>query len=195
MKTDSVHFMKIVFSALVLLLSGSLVPSQTRAAEVYLLRGGFDIFSTGMNDIAKDLRARGVNASSHGFGSWRSIANGIVKRASQKKVSHPIIILGHSFGADAASEFANYLGSRGISTGLVIGFDPTGTRVFTKGAKRVVNYRVPPGGRYVRGAGFNGSLSEIDASRYGVNHMNMEQTGSIQKLAISAVLSATGRRR
>lgn len=165
------------------------------AAEVYLFRGGFDIFSTGMNQMASQLRAKKVNASSHGFMAWQSIAEDIVRRSKERKVSYPIIALGHSFGADAVSEFANFLGQNGISTELVIGFDPTGARTFTKGAKKVVNYRCGETGPYRKGAGFRGTISHVNVANYGANHFNIEQVKSVQALAMKEVLAKAGRRR
>lgn len=178
----------------------ALLPASPAAAEeVYLFRGGFDIFSTGMNQMAAELRAKNVKASSHSFMAWQSIANDIVRRSAEKKVSYPVIVLGHSFGADVVADFANYLGQHGIPTELVIGFDPNGTRVFTSGAKRVVNYRSSRTDRYVKGEGFRGTISQIDAKQYGANHFTIEQVKAVQELAMKEVLSKakvkTSRRR
>lgn len=165
------------------------------AEEVYFFRGGFDIFSTGMNQMANDLKAKKIRASSQSFMSWQSIANDIVKRSKEKKVSYPIIVLGHSFGADAVTEFANFLGQNGISTELVIAFDPTGQRTLTKGAKKVINYRSSHIGPFVKGPGFRGTLTHVDVSKYGANHFTIEQVKEVQALAMKEVLAKVGRRR
>lgn len=165
------------------------------AEEVYFFRGGFDIFSTGMNQMANELKGKKIKASSHSFMAWQSIANDIVARSKQKKVSYPIIVLGHSFGADAVTEFANFLGQNGISTELVIGFDATGKRTLTKGAKRVVNYQSSHIGPFVKGAGFRGTLTHVDVTKYGVNHFTIEQVKEVQALAMKEVLAKVGRRR
>ncbi len=190
--------MKKPFFALLSLLA--LLPGPPASAEeVYLFRGGFDIFSTGMNQMAAELREKNVRASAHSFMAWQSIANDIVKRSAEKKVSHPIIVLGHSFGADVVVDFANYLGQRGIPTELVIGFDPNGTRIFTQGAKKAVNYRSSQSDRYVRGEGFRGTISHVDVKQYGANHFTIEQVRSVQELAMKEVLAKakvrTSRRR
>lgn len=168
---------------------------QAPAEEVYFVRGGFDIFSLGMNAMARDLQAKGINASAHGSMAWKGIANDIIRRSKEKKVSYPIIFVGHSLGADAAPRFANYLGEHGIPVDLVIGFDATGRRVFTKGAKKVINYRSSAVGPFVKGPGFRGSLSEVDVSKYGVNHLTIEQNEEVQKLAMAAVTATLRRRR
>ncbi len=168
--------------------------TQAVGEDVYFVRGGFDVFSTGMNEMAKTLQAKGIKASAHGIMSWKSIANDIIKRSKTKSVSYPIIFLGHSLGADAAPEFANYLGENGISVDLVIGFDATATRTFRKGAKKVINYKNPMGGNYVKGEGFRGTITQVDVSEYKANHFNIEKVEEVQKLALSAVLSKLGRR-
>lgn len=178
---------KALLSALSILALCSLAP--VRAEEVYFFRGGFDIFSTGMNKMAADLRAQKINATSQSFMSWQSVANDIIRRSKEKKVSYPIVVLGHSFGADAVTDFANYLGQNGISTDLVIGFDATGTRILTKGAKRVVNYRSSQIGPYVKGEGFRGTISHVDVSKFGANHFTIEQTKEVQALAMKEVLA------
>jgi len=180
-------------SLLVLLALFAILPA--RAEEVYFFRGGFDIFSTGMNEMASQLKAKKIKASSHSFNAWRSIANDIVKRSKEKKVSYPIIVLGHSFGADVVEEFANYLGQNGIATELVIGFDATGPHTFTKGAKKVVNYRSSQAGPYIKGPGFRGTISHVDVSKFGANHFTIEQVKGVQALAMKEVLSKVGRRR
>jgi hypothetical protein len=171
------------------------IAAPASAEEVYLFRGGFDIFSTGMNQMARELQAKKVKATSQSFMSWQSVANDIVKRSKTKKVSYPIIVLGHSFGADAVTEFANFLGQNGISTELVIAFDATGTRTLSKGAKKVINYRSSQIGLFVKGPGFRGSLSHIDVSKYGANHFTIEQVKEVQALAMKEVLAKVGRRR
>ena len=181
------------FAALCLFLAS---PCAVRAEEVYFIRGGFDIFSVGMNDMANELKAKGIKASAHSIMAWKGIADDIIKRSKVKKgVSYPIIFLGHSLGADAAPEFANYLGEHGIAVDLVIGFDATGRRVFNKGAKKVINYRSSAMGPYVKGPGFRGTLTEVDVSKYGANHFTIEQVEEVQKLAMTAVLSQLRRRR
>ncbi len=184
---------KPLLSLLALLVVSFSLPAK--AEEIYFFRGGFDIFSTGMNQMAAELRAKKYNASSQSFMGWQSVANDIIRRSKEKKVSYPIVVLGHSFGADAVTEFANYLGQNGISTDLVIGFDATGTRTLTKGAKRVINYRSSQIGPYVKGTGFRGSISHIDVSKYGANHFTIEQTKEVQALAMKEVLSTVKYRR
>jgi hypothetical protein len=47
---------------------------------VYLIRGGLNIFSTGMDELAATLRESGVDARSVSHPSWRDTAAKIVER-------------------------------------------------------------------------------------------------------------------
>ncbi|HVY87855.1 MAG TPA: hypothetical protein VG942_03255, partial [Hyphomonadaceae bacterium] len=44
------------------------------AGEVYLLRGGLNIFSTGMDELAAKMRERGIDAHSYGHAQWQELA-------------------------------------------------------------------------------------------------------------------------
>ena len=183
------------FAAIILAVTAlNFTADRAFSEEVYLIRGGFNVFSTGMDQMAQKLRFRGIKASSHGIMSWKGIANDIIKRSKAKKVSYPIIFLGHSLGADVAPEFASYLAENGVTVDLVIGFDATSNRTFNKGAKKVINYRTPMGGYYVKGQGFNGTITQVDVGEYGANHFTIEKVAGVQQLALGAVLSRLGRR-
>lgn len=169
--------------------------SSLPAEEVYFFRGGFDVFSRGMDQMANELKSKKINASSQSFMGWQAIANDIVSRSREKRVSYPIILVGHSFGADAVVEFANFLGRNGITTELLVGFDATGKGTLKNGAKRVVNYQSSKIGPFVKGPGFRGTLSNVDVSNYGVNHFTIAQTAEIQSLAFKEILSKVGSRR
>lgn len=172
----------------------ALLTAPAAAEEVYFLRGGFDIFSTGMNDMAAQLRREGINAKSASFANWPGLADGIVRRSKSGRVSYPIVILGHSFGGDAAPDFANYLGRHGIPVALVVGFDALSTKSFRAGTKSVVNYRAA-GGRYVAGPGFRGRIKEVKVSSFGANHFNLEKNKKVQELALREVRAVIRKRR
>jgi hypothetical protein len=82
-------------------------------AHVYLLRGLLNIFSLGMDTLADELNRRGVYATVDNHADWESLANSAAANYKAGKEG-PIIIIGHSLGADAAMEMANYLGARGV---------------------------------------------------------------------------------
>ena len=87
--------------------------------HVYLFRGLADVFSTGMDTLADELNKRGVYATSHNHADWQEIADRTAADYKAKKEG-PIILIGHSLGADAAMEMADYLGDKGVPVALVI---------------------------------------------------------------------------
>src|SRR5271163_3184956 len=78
---------------------GSSGMAQSRA-HVYLFRGLADVFSTGMDTLAQELNKRGVSATAHSHTDWKSIANKAAENYKAGKEG-PIILIGHSLGADA----------------------------------------------------------------------------------------------
>ena len=176
-----------VFAAM--LSATPLMTSSAAAEEVYMIRGFLNIFSDGMNQMTRQLRSRGIRATAISNGDWRGIAKKIILRSKQKRVSYPIVIVGHSLGGVEAPDFANALGAAGVPTALVIGLDP-GFRApnrFGRGAKQVVNYKIPSGKNYRSGRGFNGKIITIDVSKYGVDHVGIDKSKSVQRLVIQRI--------
>lgn len=165
------------------------------AEEVYMVRGFANVFSRGMDQMTRQLRARGIRARSMSNGEWQAVAEDIIRRSKQGRVSHPIVIAGHSLGGVEAPNFANALGSAGVPVALVIGLDP-GFPVpnsFGPGIKHVVNYKIPSGQDYRRGRGFAGKLETIDVSRYGVDHVGIDKHPGVQKLVINRIRKRVGK--
>ena len=157
--------------------------------EVYMIRGFLNVFSDGMNQMTRQLKSKGIRAKAISNGDWSGIANDIIRRAKQKKVSYPIVIVGHSLGGVEAARFANTLGKAGVKTDLLIGLDPGFPQppALTKGAVQVVNYKIPSGKNYRRGSGFNGKITTIDVSKYGTDHVGIDKNKSVQNLVISKI--------
>jgi hypothetical protein len=65
----------------VLCFSISLLWSNATKAEihVYLLRGWFGVFSTGLDSLADELRSKGIKAEAVGHLAWKSTVSNIVK--------------------------------------------------------------------------------------------------------------------
>lgn len=168
---------------------GGFSASPVLAEEVYMIRGFMNVFSNGMNQMTQSLRAKGINAKAISNGDWRNVANDIIRRAKQKKVSYPIVIAGHSLGGVEAPSFANALGAAGVPVALVIGLDPgfNTPPPFRKGAQQVVNYKIPSGKNYRKGSGFSGRITTIDVSKYGTDHVGIDKNRKVQSLVISRI--------
>src|SRR5690349_1486201 len=83
----------------------SAVKAETR---VYLLRGWFGVFSTGLDSLAAGLRSKGIKAETVGHLAWKTTASNIIKwRAAGN--SGPVILVGHSQGANNIIDIARLL--------------------------------------------------------------------------------------
>ena len=82
------------------------ITSSTAQAggHVYALRGLINVFSYGMDEMVAKCKRRGIQASAHGHGEYPTLA--IEAAAKVKSGKGPIIIIGHSYGADAAVSMA-----------------------------------------------------------------------------------------
>ena len=169
--------------------AGSFVVQPADAAEVYMIRGFLNVFSDGMNQMASRLRSSGIRAKAVSAESWEGLAEDIIRRARSKKVSYPIVLAGHSLGGVSAPKLANKLGAAGVPVALVIGLDPGFPEppAFHKGAKQVLNYKLPGGKRYRKGSGFKGSIRHIDVSKYGTDHVGIDKNPRVQALVIKQI--------
>ncbi len=151
--------------------SASEISGSSRTGEVYLLRGLMDIFSRGMDEMAAKLNRAGVYALSTSYSNWHEIADEIVARDARGQVSYPVIIMGHSLGGNDAPKMATYLGEHGVKISYVATFDPTEPGRLGKNIGKVVNYYLPnDNNRLYRGAGFTGTLDNVNVTRMDVSH-------------------------
>ncbi len=167
--------------------------SARRTGEVYLMRGLMDIFSRGMDVMAAKINRAGVYAVSTSYTEWQALADRIIARDKAKQVSYPIVIMGHSLGANDASKMATYLGNRGIKVSYVVMFDPTEPGYIGKNVGTVVNYYIPNGdNRVYKGSGFSGSLSNVSmGGREEITHTTIEKNNALQSRVIGHVMSIT----
>jgi len=91
--------------------------------QVYLLRGWFGVFSTGMDTMAEELRGKGINAEAIMHMFWRSAASKIIKERAAGHAAK-IVLVGHSQGANNAIEFARELQAHNIPVDLLITLVP-----------------------------------------------------------------------
>jgi len=160
--------------------------------QVYLLKGLADVFSTGMDFLQAKLQARGIEGEVHSHAAWQSLA----QTASAKwrgGLHGPIIIIGHSLGADAAIAMAQRLGDAQVPVALLVTFSPVDSAPAMANVARAVNYFQSNSawhGQITRGAGFRGSLENIDlAQTPGITHFNIEKVDQFHAATISKVLS------
>jgi thioesterase superfamily protein len=165
--------------------------AQSRA-HVYLLRGLMNIFSLGMDTLTEQLNRRGVYATVHGYGEWQTLAD---RAAADFKAGKegPIILIGHSLGADAVMEMAAYLGRKGIPVALVVPFDGTQSFAASDNVARVLNLTQRDYAYMRRGPGFHGTLVNLDVSSDpSIDHINIDKSPRLHARVVSEVLAIVG---
>jgi hypothetical protein len=106
------------------LTSAPRAPAGSVPGHVYLLRGLVgEVFSTGFYDLAARIRERGVEASVNSMYAPGNLAGEIIAR--HRRAPAPVVLIGHSSGADAAIAVASYLKAANIPVAVMFGFDPT----------------------------------------------------------------------
>jgi hypothetical protein len=189
------------FAAVWMLAAGMILalgtgPSMAQSrAHVYLLRGLLNVFSLGMDTLAEELNRRGVYATVHNHTEWQSLADSAAAKY-KAGTEGPIIIIGHSLGADAVMEMSAYLGQRGVPVALAVPFDGTQSFAASGNIARVVNLTQRNYAYMLKGPNFKGSLVNVDVSSDpSIDHLNIDKSPRLHARVISEVLSVVGSHR
>jgi len=159
--------------------------------QVFLLRGWFGVFSTGMDTMAEELRAKGINAEAIMHMFWRSAAQKIIKERADGHATK-IVLVGHSQGANNAIEFARELQAHNIPVDLLITLVPFMQDPVPSNVRRAINYYQSPGwgSALVGDPAFKGSLSNIDVSGdWSTLHITIDKSSKIQAAVVDAITS------
>jgi hypothetical protein len=112
-----------------------------RAGNVYLIRGWIGVFSTGMDQLAEKLSANGMRTVVYQDGQHNVLADQIIKVYKGKtNNSEPLILIGHSYGADDVVTVARKLDEANIPIDLLITVDATTPPAVPKNVKLCFNY-------------------------------------------------------
>jgi hypothetical protein len=170
-------------------LSGKHLQSVPLApAKVYLLRGFMNIFSLGMDELAARIEADGIAATVTNHADADTLVNEIVTRY-QSGDRGPIILIGHSLGADAVIAMAQALERYDIPVALVILFDGTAPHEVPANVTTAINFTqrfsIAPS------ADFRGRLSNVDLSYdEGIDHFTIDKSPALQADALKDVMQA-----
>jgi pimeloyl-ACP methyl ester carboxylesterase len=99
--------------------------AQLRTGQTFCLRGLLDVFSLGLNDLSERLRSEGIEAITVSGPSWPSLARKIHRARLRGDLQKPLILVGHSYGADDAIRLARKLGRWNIDVELLVLLDAT----------------------------------------------------------------------
>jgi hypothetical protein len=167
---------------------------QIEQAQIYLIRGLFGVFSTGMDQMAAQLKAQGY--SNVTLWSWTDvdqIAADIISGHQNGDNAH-VILIGHSLGSNAVVQVADRIAPQGIPVDLAVTFDITeGLRV-PLNVERFVNFYQNNGfGRpALEPAGFTGEFSNINLSNQTqLDHGNIDNAPQLQQFVYQQIFQIT----
>jgi pimeloyl-ACP methyl ester carboxylesterase len=165
-------------------------PEPAQRAHVYLMRGLMNIFSLGMDQLAAQIERHGIAASVYNHSAEASVVEDIAAR--YRAGDHgPIILVGHSLGADAVMMMAQQLDARDVPVALVVPFDGTASYMASKNVACVLNLTQRYYAYERPGPGFHGSLRNVNvASDTSIDHFTIDKSPRMQGIALSAVLQA-----
>jgi len=163
----------------------SLAP-HTASAQVYLLRGLLNVFSLGMDRLTFELRRAGISAIVANHTQWPGIADEIAAnyKAGQRG---PIVLIGHSLGADAVMSMGEYLGQKGIPVSLIVPFDGISSHAASANVARILNFYKSESVKITRGPGFRGELTNYYVSDPNVTHFNIDKNSTLHSLVINKI--------
>jgi pimeloyl-ACP methyl ester carboxylesterase len=164
---------------------------SSRHGEVYMLRGFGDVFSRGLDEMTTTLGERGIDARVVSHTAWRRVLRSILDDR-QRFGPRPIVLIGHSLGANAVIAIAEELKQRNISVRYVATLAATGPDPVPSNVERADNFYFATHGwgePLVPGAGFSGSLRNLDFSDDSdVGHFNIDKQPKIQRELLANIV-------
>lgn len=170
-------------------------------AQVYVMRGGLGgVFSTGMNQLQSTLeRKYKIKTESTTWYRAYSLSDYIVKHYGTKELPGPIILAGHSLGANEQIKVAKILAKAKIPVALLITVDAVSPLVVPPNVKYVLNVYKPSfvplfSGQRVKV--MDPAYTKIDnvnvdaIKTVSVNHFTIDKNALIQKMMIDKIVAA-----
>ena len=169
---------------------------SSRQSDVYLLRGFGDVFSRGLDQIASRLKRKRVKATVLSHGQWQSVVSKVI--ANRKKYGRrPVILIGHSLGANAALRIAKALKRKRIAVSYMATFAATAPQPASSNIRRLTNYYFKTEGwgkPITKGPGFRGILKNVDFSKNKkIGHFNIDKNPRLQRQVVRNIMRYVGR--
>jgi hypothetical protein len=164
-------------------------------AQIYLLRGLANVFSRGMDEMGAKLTAEGFSPVVINHRGWQNAADTIARNYQSGRTA-PIILIGHSLGANNAYRIARRLNGKGIPVAYLAIFDPTQRITVPNNVRYFVNFYQNNGTG--RPASFAQSRQKQKVnlnltSSPGLNHRNIDQSRRLQDIVMARIREVTAR--
>ena len=163
-------------------------------AQIYLIRGLFGVFSTGMDQMAAQLKAQGYsNVSLWSWTDVDAIAADIIGGHQSGENAH-VVLIGHSLGSAAVVQVSDRLARQAIPVDLAVTFDITEGLQVPLNVERFINFYQNNGfGRpALEPAGFNGEFSNVNLSNQTqLDHGNIDNAPQLQQFVYQRIYEIT----
>jgi hypothetical protein len=171
---------------------------KPHAGNVYLLRGWIGIFSFGINNLRDEIDHAGIRANVYQDDQWSALADAIDKKYAHLKTYEPLVLIGHSYGADDVLRICRHLAKSAITVDLVITLDPVSPPQVPPNVRRCVNV-YQSNGAWDKVPAFRGvalhnesdsacdlrnmdvRVDRVDLLEPGTNHFNIEKNKKIHE--------------
>ena len=150
--------------------------------NVIMLRGWFGVFSTGLDTIADQLHAQGIKAEVAGHLQWSNAVSDILRDRSAGE-SGPIVLIGHSQGANNVIDMARSLETHNVKVDLLVTLSPFLQNPIPANVVKAINYYQAPGWGQPISAdlGFHGKIVNINmADDTTVTHVSIDKNSKVQ---------------
>jgi hypothetical protein len=150
--------------------------------HVILLRGWFGVFSSGIDSLAQQLRAQGIDAEVAGHLNWSAEVAGILRERSAGQI-RPLVLVGHSQGANNVIDMARSLESQHVTVDLIVTLSPFLQNPIPANVVKAINYYQAPGwGQPITPErGFHGKIVNFDlAGDQTITHISIDKSARVQ---------------
>jgi hypothetical protein len=159
--------------------------------QVIFLRGWFGVFSTGLDEMAAQLKQLGINAEVAGHVSWSSEVSAILRDRSAGRTD-PLVLVGHSQGANNVIDMARALEPSRINVDLLVTLSSVLQNRVPANVIKAINYYQAPGWGQALEAdqGFHGKLINVNlANDLTVTHITIDKNSKVQAQIIQEILA------
>lgn len=167
---------------------------------IRMIRGFGDISSRGLDRLAAELAAIGLDASAVGLEALPALREQLITQYHTSADPPTIVMGGHSYGGDEAVKMAMSLRDRGVPVGLLLLVDATDPPAIPDNVDRCVHFYVPwflgdaapnvmPGNPVVPAEGNTHTEIVNDAigydskneSEWCINHLGVDSSGYVRR--------------
>lgn len=180
---------------------------QPRVGNVYIVRGLIGIWSLGMDDLADALHAQGVRAIVYQDAQTGSLARQIAATYHGATNAEPLVLVGHSLGADDVVTIAQHLNQDHVPVDLLITLDPVSAPKVPPNVRRAVNFykangigapifrgipltAADPAATHLENLDLRNDRHDLDPGGH-VSHFNIDDSETVRVEVIRQILTVT----